>query len=95
MFKELDPVLHAELRLSVVSILITVIEADFTFLKEKTGASSGNLSIQLDRLEKSGYIEIRKEFVGKRPRTVCSITDIGRDAFHQYVEVLKEYLHLK
>ncbi|MGL4412395.1 MAG: winged helix-turn-helix domain-containing protein [Bacteroidales bacterium] len=95
MLKELDPILHAELRLAIVSVLLTVIEADFNFIKDSTGATSGNLSIQLDKLEKAGYIVIRKEFVGKRPRTVCSITEKGREAFDQYVVTLKEYLHLK
>jgi len=95
MLKELDPILHAELRLAIVSVLQTVIEADFNFIKDSTGATSGNLSIQLDKLEKAGYIVIRKEFVGKRPRTVCSITENGREAFDQYVVTLKEYLHLK
>lgn len=94
MFKELDPLLHAELRLAVMSILISVIEADFTYLKEKTQATSGNLSVQLDKLEKANYIEVKKEFVGKRPRTTCQITEQGRAAFEQYIENLKEYLHL-
>lgn len=94
MFKELDPLLHAELRLAVMSILISVIEADFTYLKEKTQATSGNLSVQLDKLEKANYIEVKKEFVGRRPRTTCQITEQGRAAFEQYIENLKEYLHL-
>lgn len=93
MFRELNPLLHSQLRLAVMSILIGVVEADFVFLKEKTGATAGNLSIQLDKLREAGYIEVTKEFAGKKPRTVCKITPEGRRAFEEYVEVLKEYLH--
>lgn len=94
MVKELDPLLHSELRLAIVSILIGVEEADFTYLKEQCNATSGNISVQLDKLQKAGYINITKEFVGKRPRTSCSITDVGRAAFEHYVESIKVYLHL-
>ncbi len=94
MFKELDPLLHSELRLGIISILVGVEEADFTYLKEQCGATSGNISVQLDKLQKAGYIEVKKEFVGKRPRTTCSITDVGRTAFASYVDTLKSYLHL-
>ncbi|MGL5271985.1 MAG: winged helix-turn-helix domain-containing protein [Phocaeicola sp.] len=94
MFKELDPLLHSELRLAIISILISVVEVDFTYLKEKTKATAGNLSVQLDKLEKANYIRVKKEFVGKRPRTTCEITEQGRAAFEQYIENLKEYLHL-
>lgn len=92
MFKELDPLLHSQLRLAVMSLLISVEEADFVFLKEKTGATSGNLSISLDKLNMAEYIEIRKFIEGKRPRTVCKITKKGVDAFDNYVKTLQEYL---
>jgi hypothetical protein len=92
MLKELNPLLHSELRLGIISILMGVEEADFTFLKEQTGATSGNLSVQLDKLLKSNYIEIEKSFVGKKPKTVCRMTQTGKDAFEEYVKVLKEYL---
>lgn len=94
MLKELDPLLHSELRLAIMSILMGVVEVDFTYLKEQTGATSGNLSVQLDKLQKANYIDIKKEFAGKRPRTSCSVTQIGRVAFKQYVESLKAYLHI-
>ncbi|MCD8174215.1 MAG: transcriptional regulator [Alistipes sp.] len=94
MFKGLDPLLHSELRLAVMSLLIGVEEADFVFIREQTGATSGNLSIQLDKLGKAGYVDIEKTFKGKMPRTVCRITDTGRKAFGQYVEDLKSYLKL-
>ncbi len=94
MFKELDPLLHSELRLAVMSILVGVESADFTFIKEQTGATSGNLSVQLDKLASAGYIKIEKTFRGKMPRTVCSITQKGNEAFADYVETLKGYLKL-
>lgn len=94
MFKELDPLLHSQLRLAVVSILIGVEEADFVFLKEKTHSTAGNLSIQLEKLSASGYIEVQKTFSGKKTRTVCRITPIGRKAFENYVLTLKEYLSI-
>lgn len=92
--KELDPLLHSQLRLAVMSILMNVEEADFVFLKEKTDATAGNLSVQLDKLSSAGYISVEKGFVGKKTRTVCHITRQGRTAFEQYVETLKEYLNL-
>ena len=70
-------------------------EADFVWLKEKTEATSGNLSVQLDKLSEAGYISVRKEIVGKKPRTTCSLTPKGRDALDEYVKTLKEYLHLE
>jgi DNA-binding PadR family transcriptional regulator len=93
MFKELDPVLHSQLRLAIVSLLISVQEAEFTFLKEKTKATSGNLSVQLDKLRTEGYIEITKTFRNNYPLTVCKITPKGINAFETYVEHLKSYLN--
>lgn len=92
--KELNPLLHSQLRLAVMSVLLTVEEADFVFLKEKTGATAGNLSVQLDKLSVAGYIAVKKTFEGKKPRTLCRMTDEGKQAFEEYVEVLKEYLHI-
>ncbi len=92
--KELDPLLHSQLRLAVMSILMNVDEADFVYLKEKTDATAGNLSVQLDKLSSAGYITIHKGFAGKKTRTVGQITERGRKAFEEYVEALKEYLNL-
>ena len=92
MFKELNPLLHSELRLAVVSILIGVESADFVFIRQQTGATAGNLSVQLDKLAKAGYIEVEKTFRRKIPCTVCRITDAGRDAFADYVEALQSYI---
>ena len=93
MFTSLDPLLHSELRLAVMSILISVEEADFVYLREKTGATAGNLSVQIDKLNKAGYIEVERGFSGKRTRTVCRVTRKGMDAFQQYVEALQSYLN--
>jgi DNA-binding MarR family transcriptional regulator len=92
-FKPLDPLLHSQLRLAIMSILIGSEKAEFTFLKEKTEATAGNLSVQLDKLEKAGYIMIEKSFKGKRPLTTCSITSKGIEAFESYVNNLKNYIN--
>ena len=92
MFRELNPLLHSRLRLAVMSLLVSVEEADFTWLREKTGATAGNLSVQLDKLSGAGYIRVKKEFVGRKTRTSCSITTDGRRAFEEYVEALKGYI---
>ena len=92
MFKPLDPLLHSELRLAVMSILMSVDEADFVYLKEQTKATAGNLSVQLDKLSNAGYIEIQKGFQGKKPRTTCRITDKELKAFEEYVEALRSYI---
>ncbi|MBQ3187383.1 MAG: transcriptional regulator [Alistipes sp.] len=92
MLKTLDPLLHSELRLGVMSILLGVEEADFVFLRQETGATAGNLSVQLDKLQKAGYIEITKTFRGKMPCTLCRITEEGIRAFENYVEALRSYI---
>lgn len=92
--KELDPLLHSQLRLAVMSVLMNLAEADFVYLREKTDATAGNLSVQLDKLAAAGYIEVEKGFVGKKTRTVCRVTAAGRRAFEEYVESLRGYLNL-
>ncbi len=94
MFKELDPILHSQLRLAVMSLLISVKEAGFTFLKEKTNATAGNLSVQVQKLKDAGYIEVSKQFKDNYPLTTCRITTIGVDAFEDYVKTLQEYLQV-
>ena len=91
-FKQLDPLLHSQLRLAVMSLLIGVDSAEFVFIKEKTGSTAGNLSVQLDKLSKAGYISVTKSFRGKKPLTTCSITKVGVRAFEDYVNVLKGYI---
>lgn len=92
MFKNLDPLLHSQLRLAIISILISVEEAEFSYLKEKTNASSGNISVQIEKLSEANYIKIEKSFKGKYPLTKCSITKKGIDAFEEYVKSLQQYI---
>jgi DNA-binding transcriptional ArsR family regulator len=92
MFKDLDPILHSQLRLAVVSLLISVKEAEFTFLKEKTNSTAGNLSVQIQKLKDAGYIDIVKQFKNNYPQTICRITPSGITAFEEYVKILQTYL---
>lgn len=92
MFKDLDPLLHSQLRLAIVSLLLSVEEADFVYIREKTGATAGNLSVQIEKLSEAGYIEVRKFIDGKRPRTVCKIMPAGVEAFDKYVKALQDYI---
>jgi DNA-binding transcriptional ArsR family regulator len=93
MFKELNPILHSQLRLAVVSLLISVKEAEFAFLKEKTNASAGNLSVQISKLKEAGYVEVTKQFKDNYPLTICKITQQGVKAFEDYVNALQSYTH--
>ncbi|HMW65642.1 MAG TPA: transcriptional regulator [Chitinophagaceae bacterium] len=92
MFKDLDPILHSQLRLAVMSLLISVKEAEFTYLKEKTEATAGNLSVQIQKLKDAGYIEVIKSFKDNYPQTTCKITQQGVKAFEKYVAALQTYL---
>jgi len=93
MFKELNPILHSQLRLAVMSLLISVKEAQFTFIKEKTNATAGNLSVQLQKLKEAGYIDVIKEFKDNYPNTSCKITKKGIKAFEDYVKAIQDYLN--
>ena len=92
--RELDPLLHSQLRLAIVSLLLSVETADFVYLKEKTNATAGNLSVQLEKLETAGYIQVKKEFVGKKTRTSCQLTATGRKDLEDYIDALREYINL-
>lgn len=94
MLKELNPLLHSQLRLAIMSILMNVEQADFVYLRQHTNATAGNLSVQLDKLLSARYIEVEKSFNGKRPCTVCRITEQGADAFAEYVAAIREYLNM-
>ena len=94
MLKELNPIIHSQLRLAIMTLLVSVEEADFNYLKEQTNATSGNISVQLDKLSNAGYISVTKEFVGKRTRTSCRLTEEGKRAMEEYIETLKSYLNL-
>jgi DNA-binding transcriptional ArsR family regulator len=92
-YKELDPVLHSQLRLAVVSLLMGTEVAEFTYIKEMTGATAGNLSIQITKLKEAGYIEVEKKFRNNYPQTLCRMTSLGKNKFSQYVDSLKDYLN--
>ncbi|CAN5865524.1 transcriptional regulator [soil metagenome] len=91
-FKELDPILHSQLRLAVISLLIGLKQAEFTFIREKTNATAGNLSVQINKLKEADYIEVTKQFKDNYPQTLCRITPKGIDAFEQYVQALQSYM---
>ena len=92
MFKELDPLLHSQLRLAIMSVLISVKEAEFSYLKEKTGATAGNLSVQISKLSEADYITVEKSFRDNYPLTICKVTSKGIASFDTYVKSIKEYL---
>jgi DNA-binding transcriptional ArsR family regulator len=95
MFKDLNPILHSQLRLAVMSLLITVKEAEFTFIREKTNATAGNISVQINKLKDAGYIDVIKQFKDNYPQTICKITPAGIKAFEEYVKNLQTYLGIK
>jgi DNA-binding HxlR family transcriptional regulator len=90
--KNLDPLLHNQLRLGVMSLLIEVKDAEFGWLKDQTEATAGNLSIQIKKLSAAGYINVEKSFRGNYPLTTCSLTKAGKDAFSAYVKALSSYI---
>jgi len=92
MFKDLDPLLHSQLRLQIMNLLMSVKEADFSFLKEKTQASAGNISVQLSKLAEADYIIVTKTFKENYPLTSCKITNEGIKAFEKYVDAIKNYI---
>jgi len=91
-FKDLDPILHSQLRLGVMSLLISVKEAEFTFLREKTASTAGNLSVQVQKLKEAGYIDVTKQFKDNYPQTICKVTPKGINAFEVYVKALQAYI---
>lgn len=95
MLKELNPLLHSQLRLAIMSILMNCEEASFVYIKEQTQATAGNLSVQLDKLMSAGYITVEKKFQGKKPLTTCSVTESGKQAFEEYVNALRDYLKIE
>jgi DNA-binding transcriptional ArsR family regulator len=92
-YSELNTLLHSQLRLAVMSILISAESAEFTYIQEQTGATAGNLSVQLSKLKEAGYIKVEKRFRKNYPQTLCRITDLGREQFSLYVQTISKYLH--
>ena len=91
-YNDLDPILHSQLRLAVISLLISTEAAEFTYIREQTGATAGNLSIQISKLREAGYIEVDKRFKENYPQTTCRITRLGRNKFEEYVKILEQYI---
>ncbi len=94
MYSDLDPVLHSQVRLAIVSILVSVDEAEFNHLKEKTKTTAGNLSFQIGKLEEAGYVKVKKTFRDNYPLTLCKLTPKGKTAFETYVSNIRKYLNL-
>jgi predicted transcriptional regulator len=92
MYKDLDPILHSQLRLAIVSMLVSNDEVDFNYIKEVTQATSGNISVQIKKLQEAGYIEVVKSFKNNYQNTSLKITSKGIKAFEDYVESLKQYI---
>ena len=92
MFKDLDPVLHSQLRLAIVSLLMSDQEAEFTGIRERTRATAGNLSVQINKLREAGYIDVEKDFKDNYSHTLCKITPAGAAAFNLYIKNLQSYL---
>jgi len=91
-FNTLNPLLHSQLRLAVMSLLMSVESAEFVYIREKTGATAGNLSVQLSKLSNAGYIGVIKSYKGNLPLTTCKITKKGVEAFEEYVNHIQQYL---
>ena len=89
---ELNPVIHGKLRLALLSLLTTVEEAEFTWLRARTGSTDGNLGAQLAKLEEAGFVTVEKKFVQRKPQTLYRMTEEGRRALTEYVQALKRLL---
>ena len=92
MFKNLDPLLHSQLRLAIMSLLVSEEKADFNRIKEVTKATSGNISVQIQKLEQAGYLTVKKTFKNNYPNTELRLTAKGLQAFEAYVDALKGYV---
>jgi DNA-binding MarR family transcriptional regulator len=92
MYKDLNPLLHSQLRLAIISMLVNSEKIEFTYIKEETKAAAGNISIQIKKLNEAGYINVEKTFMNNYPKTMISITKKGREAFEAYVNDLKKYI---
>jgi DNA-binding HxlR family transcriptional regulator len=91
-YQQLDEIIHSRIRLAVISVLISVEEAEFNFLKEKVNTTDGNLSVHIRKLEEAGYIKVKKEFIDRKPKTVYSLSSKGEKAFEIYIERLEKMI---
>jgi len=95
MYTDLDPIIHSQLRLAILSMLVTSGKVEFTHIKEETKAAAGNISIQIKKLQEAGYINVEKTFKNNYPKTMLSMTDKGVKAFESYLNNLKKYINPK
>ncbi len=95
MYTDLDPLLHSQLRLAIISMLVASDKVEFTHIQNETKAAAGNISLQIKKLEEAGYINVEKTFRNNYPKTMLSITDIGIKAFDTYVSNLNKYINPK
>ena len=93
MYKDLDPLIHSQLRLAIISMLVSSEKVEFTHIQEETKAAAGNVSIQLKKLQEAGYVHVEKTFKNNYPKTMVSITQKGVKAFEDYVSNIKKYIH--
>ncbi|MCX6236055.1 MAG: transcriptional regulator [Bacteroidia bacterium] len=93
MYNDLDPLLHSQLRLAIISMLVSSEKVEFTHIQEETKAAAGNISIQIKNLQEAGYIEVEKTFKNNYPKTMLSITHKGVKAFESYINNLKKYIN--
>jgi DNA-binding MarR family transcriptional regulator len=93
MYNDLDPLIHSQLRLAIISMLVASEKVEFTHIQEETKAAAGNISIQIKKLEEAGYIKVEKSFKNNYPKTMLSITGKGIEAFETYVNTLKKYIN--
>lgn len=92
-YRQFDPLVHSRIRLSVLAILVSVDDAEFTYLRDQVRATDGNLGAHLRKLEDGGYVQVTKHFVNRKPHTRYRVTSAGRDAFRKYVDNLERLLH--
>jgi len=91
-YQQLDDIIHSRIRLAIISVLISVEEAEFNFLKEKVNTTDGNLSVHIRKLEEAGYVSVKKEFIDRKPRTIYALSSKGKTAFEAYVERLEKMI---
>ena len=91
-YQQLDDIIHSRIRLAIMSVLISLDEADFKFLKEKVNTTDGNLSVHLKKLEEAGYINVKKEFVNRKPVSSYKLSEKGVDAFERYIKKLEDLI---
>ncbi len=94
-YQQIDDLIHSRIRLAIISVLITVEEANFNFIKKQINATDGNLSVHLRKLEDAGYISVKKEFENRKPVSKYKITRKGKKAFQAYIEKLEQLIKNK